>query len=53
VTIVHPRTTNRGPAAWERLAGRRIDTEETVEELSITAFDAGCWRVAATFPLRG
>jgi hypothetical protein len=53
VTVVHPRTTNRGPAAWERLAGRRIDAEEMVEDLSVTAFDGRCWQVAATVPLGG
>jgi 8-oxo-dGTP diphosphatase len=53
VTIVHPRTTNRGPAAWEQLAGKRVDVEMNVEEISMTAFDGRYWPAVATLALEG
>ncbi|MBD0338336.1 MAG: NUDIX domain-containing protein [Thermoleophilia bacterium] len=51
VTVVHPRTTNRGPAAWKALKGGRLDGESVVRELAITAFDGRCWLTVETFPL--
>jgi 8-oxo-dGTP diphosphatase len=53
VTIVHPRTTNRGPAAWEQLAGKRVDAEVNVNEISVTAFDGRRWPAVATQALGG
>lgn len=53
VTIVHPRTTNRGAAAWEQLAGKRIDAETKIEQISVTAFDGRRWPAVATLPLKG
>lgn len=53
VTIVHPRTTNRGPAARQQLAGTSLGAEVTIDRLSVTAFDGRRWLSAASFPLTG
>ncbi len=47
LTIVHPRTTNRGPQAWTELRGTTIDAEFVVYELAITAFDGRGWTSVA------
>ena len=44
VTVVHPRTTNRGPAAWAALQGRRFDGAFTVTDVAVTAFDGRVWQ---------
>jgi 8-oxo-dGTP diphosphatase len=49
VTIVHPRTTTRAPVAWAALAGRRLDVEVVVEELSVTEFDGRRWVSVVSF----
>jgi 8-oxo-dGTP pyrophosphatase MutT (NUDIX family) len=53
VTIVHPRTSGLGPIAWEHLEGLSFDTELTVREIAITAFDGTTWRTVDRFALRG
>jgi 8-oxo-dGTP diphosphatase len=52
VTLVHPRTTNRGWAAWAALAGSRFDIAFTVSEIALTAFDGRVWRTVERFSLR-
>ena len=52
VTLVHPRTTNRGPAAWAALEGSRFDVAVTVSEIALTAFDGRVWQTAERFRLR-
>jgi hypothetical protein len=52
VTLVHPRTTNRGAAAWTALAGRRLELGFSVGELALTAFDGRGWQTIKTIPLR-
>jgi 8-oxo-dGTP diphosphatase len=51
VTIVHPRTTNRGASAWKHLAGSEFDGVAYITQLSITCFDSRRWITAANFPL--
>jgi 8-oxo-dGTP diphosphatase len=51
VTLVHPRTTNRGSAARNALEGRRFGTSFTVRELSVTAFDGRRWQAIRRVPL--
>jgi 2'-5' RNA ligase len=53
VTIVHPRTSDQGRAAWVELAGRAIGGEAKVDEVAVTAFDGVRWVSVSTFPLRG
>jgi 2'-5' RNA ligase len=53
VTIVHPRTSDQGRAAWVEFAGHAIGGEAKVEEVAVTAFDGVRWVSVATFPLRG
>lgn len=51
VTLVHPRTTNRGSSAWANLAGMALAGEMTVMDTAITAFDGRAWPVVARFAL--
>lgn len=51
VTIVHPRTTNRGIPAWKHLAGSAFSGETHIRQLSITCFDSRRWITAASFSL--
>jgi 8-oxo-dGTP pyrophosphatase MutT (NUDIX family) len=51
VTVVDPRTTNRGPAAWQTLRGTSFDTDATVREVCVTAFDGRRWQTVASYPL--
>jgi hypothetical protein len=53
VTIVHPRTSRRGPQAWAELASVHVDTRITITEVAITAYDGGCWPTLQTIPLTG
>jgi 2'-5' RNA ligase len=53
VTVVHPRTSDQGSSAWERLSGQRFDGEMTAAEISVTAFDGRRWFTVATFALHG
>jgi 8-oxo-dGTP diphosphatase len=39
VTVVHPRTTNRGDAAWQSLQTWTASTEFVVDQVAVTAFD--------------
>ncbi len=52
VTLVHPRTTNRGVAAWETLGGHDFSTEIRADEVSLSAFDGRTWPVVDRFVLR-
>lgn len=53
VTLLHPRTTNRGSSAWAELAGTSLEGEMTAKEAAITAFDGRTWPVLSRFPLSG
>ena len=51
VTIVHPRTTNRGPAAWHALNRLVHHKDIVVRELAVAAFDGRRWVTVQSFPL--
>ena len=51
LTIVHPRTSNRGEAAWKVLRGRSFNAEVQVKSVCVTAFNGRDWPTVATFPL--
>jgi 8-oxo-dGTP diphosphatase len=53
LTLVHPRTSNRGAAAWEELSTLRLTGALTVPELAVTAFDSRRWQVVERMPLIG
>jgi 8-oxo-dGTP diphosphatase len=44
VTLVHPRTTNRGPVAWAAISATEFDAECVVEDVALTAFSHGRWQ---------
>jgi len=50
VTIVHPRSANRGCAAWKAIRRRTCRMDVVVRQLAVTAFD-GRWVTAEWFPL--
>jgi 8-oxo-dGTP pyrophosphatase MutT (NUDIX family) len=52
VTIVHPRTSNLGRAAWNAIQARSFATEMNVVSVTVTAFDGRRWPILATFRLR-
>jgi hypothetical protein len=51
VAVVDPRTTSRGPAAWQRLRGTSFDAEAIVRDVCVTAFDGRRWQTVASYPL--
>jgi hypothetical protein len=51
VTLVHPRTSNRGPTAWSVLQGRSFEAELQIRSVCITAFDGRCWPTVQTVEL--
>jgi 8-oxo-dGTP diphosphatase len=53
LTLVHPRTSNRGPAAWQALRTLPLSGDLTVPELAVTAFDSRRWQVVERVPLIG
>lgn len=53
VTLVHPRTSERGLGAWSVLQGTDLDVGVAVDQAAITAFDGRAWRTDATFGLAG
>jgi 8-oxo-dGTP diphosphatase len=53
VTLVHPRTTNRGAVACEELLGTASDAELDVREIAVTAFDGRTWPAVERFELSG
>ena len=53
VTIVHPRTSRQGRAAWEELRSQRVDLQWSVREVAITAWDGWRWRTIEVTPLEG
>jgi 2'-5' RNA ligase len=53
VTIVHPRTSTRGRECWERGAFAPSESEFTVEDVTVTAFDGARWVVLARCRLEG
>lgn len=53
VTLVHPRTSERGSDAWADLQGTDLDVAVEVGQAGITAFDGRAWRTDATFDLTG
>jgi hypothetical protein len=52
VTIVHPRTSDRGQQAWEELAGTHLDARFTITHVAVTAFSGGRWLTLRLLPLR-
>lgn len=53
VTLVHPRTSDQGRAAWPELAGRSLDGTTMIDEVAVTAFDGSRWVAVETFWLMG
>ncbi|HLM64806.1 MAG TPA: 2'-5' RNA ligase family protein [Acidimicrobiales bacterium] len=53
ITLVHPITSQRGPEAWAALAGRRIDTEVTIERVALVAWDGAGWPSSKVVRLTG
>lgn len=51
LTLVHPRTTNRGPAAFKALARLVLGHSVTVRAVSVTAFDGDVCSVVSEFHL--
>jgi hypothetical protein len=51
VTIVHPRTTNRGRQAWEQLQGTTLEGEILADEIRVSAFDGRTWKSLETLRL--
>lgn len=51
VTVVHPRTTNRGLSAWQELSQRAFNAELTVTQIAVTAFNGSQWEIVQRFPL--
>jgi len=53
ITIVHPRTSERGERAWADLAQVHLDARCTIAEVAITAYDGDRWPTLQTVPLTG
>jgi hypothetical protein len=51
VTLVHPRTTNRGRAAWDALQEVQLHGEMVITDVAATAFDGRRWLVPARMRL--
>jgi hypothetical protein len=51
VTVVHPRTTNRGDAAWQSLQTWTASTEFVVDQIAVTAFDGRLHATVTAFDL--
>jgi hypothetical protein len=51
VTIVHPRTSDRGPQAWDQLAGTSLGTRFTITQVAVTAFAGDHWETLRLLPL--
>lgn len=45
ITLVHPRTSGLGPAAWTALEHQPFDTGYEVDAVAVTAFDGHRWNV--------
>ncbi|SDM37002.1 ADP-ribose pyrophosphatase YjhB, NUDIX family [Allokutzneria albata] len=52
VTLVHPRTSKSGPAAYRALRGTRMDLPVVIDEIALTETGPDHFRVLQTFPLR-
>lgn len=53
LTVVHPRTSDRGEAAWAELAVAQVVGTFVIQEVAITAFDGVRWRTIREYPLSG
>jgi hypothetical protein len=51
VTLVHPRTSARGPQLWAQERERSLHEIFEVSELALTGFDGARWQVMTTFAL--
>jgi YD repeat-containing protein len=51
VTLVHPRTTNRGRHAWAEVQGQRIRGGFDVSTVAVTALDGRRWATVEAFDL--
>ncbi|WP_433795318.1 2'-5' RNA ligase family protein [Actinoplanes sp. CA-252034] len=50
-TIVHPRTSSRGPECWEALRGSSLSGEFTISEIVHTTTTAEAFTIEQRFPL--
>lgn len=53
VTIVHPRTSDRGRQAWDELEDTRIDARFAITHLAVTAYSDTRWRTLRLLSLTG
>lgn len=53
VTVVHPRTSRLGEAAWEALSAQALEVEFWVRDVAITAWDGSAWPTLERIPLSG
>ena len=53
VTLVHPRTSDRGPDAWHQLRGMRFDADLLIERVSLIRFDGHGWPATKVVELTG
>ena len=53
VTIVHPRTSDRGRQAWDELASIGTGARFTITHVAITAYDGNHWQTLRLLPLTG
>jgi ADP-ribose pyrophosphatase YjhB (NUDIX family) len=51
VTVVHPRTSGLGRAAWAEVAGRDLSASAVVSSIAVTALDGGRWSTVASYEL--
>ena len=53
VTVVHPRTSRLGEAAWSALRTHLVEAEFLVIDIAITAWDGTAWPTLERIPLTG
>jgi hypothetical protein len=51
VTIVHPRTSAQGHAAWSAIRYTSFEGDCLIDEIAVTAFDGTRWLVVASHRL--
>ncbi len=51
VTLVHPRTTNRGDACWSAVRETGFEVDFTVRRVEFVAFDGGTWPTVSSLRL--
>lgn len=53
VTVVHPRTSSHGDAAWNALQAQPLEVDFWVRDVAITAWDGTAWPTLERIPLAG